>query len=89
VRDLLVAHPDKYPFERFSEVYSQSVTISWPHDEVDIMVEVNSGTSDSKCPQAIFNPIFERHIRNLDNWTAGPAFMDCYPEMSKAVSSRH
>lgn len=89
---MLVEFPDKYPFEQFSEVYSSNVTISWPYNESDIVVDL-SGTQDraqaTQATQAVINPIFERHIRNLDNWTVGEAFGRYYPEMREAVSSRY
>lgn len=53
------------------------------------MVSLEDASNTSYNMQAIFNPIFERHIRDLGNWTVAPAFKDCYPELSEAVSSRH
>lgn len=86
---MLVEFPDKYPFEEFSDVYSSSVTISWPHNDSDIVIDLSGMHSPGQGTQAIINPIFERHIRNLDNWTVGEAFGRFYPEMCTAVSSRY
>ena len=92
---MLVEFPDKYPFEHFSEVYSSNVSISWPHNESDIVVDLSATQDRAQATQAIhatqamINPIFERHIRNLDNWTVGEAFGRYYPEMRAAVSSRY
>lgn len=86
---MLIEQPDKYTFEEFSEVYSHNVTISWPHREEDIVVNLEGDSDQSYNLQAMFNPIFERHIRDLDNWTVVQGFKDCYPEMTEAVSSRH
>lgn len=86
---MLIEQPEKYPFEQFSEVYSLHVTISWPHREDDIIVNLQEGADQSYSLQAMVNPIFERHIRDLDNWAVATGFKDCYPEMSEAVSSRH
>lgn len=89
VRDMLVEFPEKYSFEEFSDVYSSNVTVSWPHDESDIQIDLSGMYSPGHVTQAMVNPIFERHIRNLDNWTVGEGFRRFYPEMYAAVSSRY
>lgn len=86
---MLVEFPDKYTFAEFSEVYSSNVTISWPHNELDIIVDLPGTQSHGQAAQAVVNPIFERHIRKLDNWTVEEAFGRIYPEMRTAVSSRY
>jgi hypothetical protein len=86
---MLVEFPDKYPFEEFSQVYSSNVTLSWPYSESDIVINLPTTQDCAQSTQAVINPIFERHIRNLDNWTVGEAFGRYYPEMRTAVSSRY
>ncbi len=92
LRDLLVDFPDKYPHQHFSEVYSNNVSISWPYNESDVVVDLSGMQDRAQAPhalQAVINPIFEQHIRNLDNWTLGEGFGRYYPEMRTAVSSRY
>ena len=83
VRDLLIAHPEKYPFVVFSEMYSHHVTINWPYDPLDSVT--SAGPDDSK---EVLNPIFEKHIRRLSNWTVSREFESYYPEMSAAIFAR-
>lgn len=86
---MLVDFPDKYSFEEFSEVYSSNVTISWMHDNADIIVETSGIHNPERTTQAVINPIFERHIRNLDNWTVNETFARIYPEIHAVASSRY
>lgn len=83
VRDLLIAHPDKYPFVIFSEMYSHHVTINWAYDPMDSIT--SAGALDSG---EVLNPIFEKHIRRLRNWTVSNDFKVFYPEMSTAIFER-
>ncbi|KAL1619753.1 hypothetical protein SLS56_009954 [Neofusicoccum ribis] len=77
VRDMLIEHPDKYPFAVFSDVYSQSVTVNWPYNSADALSQDESA----------LNTIFDKHIRKLSNWTMSPTFRDFYPELAAAVWS--
>ncbi|KAL3481313.1 hypothetical protein BJX99DRAFT_163416 [Aspergillus californicus] len=81
VRDLLIESPEKYPFAVFSEPYSQNVTVNWPYEDMDCV----STTADG----AEFNPIFEKHVRKLDNWTVSPSFNNYFPEVMPAIYERH
>ncbi|KAK1763971.1 hypothetical protein QBC33DRAFT_548450 [Phialemonium atrogriseum] len=80
VRDMLIEYPEKYPFEAFSSVYSQSVTVNWPYDTSDVVSQVGDET--------LLNLIFEKHVRMLSNWTVGPHFREFYPEMVDHVYRR-
>jgi hypothetical protein len=77
---MLIDSPDKYPFEVFSSVYSQSVTVNWPYDSSDVV----SHDRD----EVTLNPIFEKHVRKLSNWTVAPHFREFYPEMVEYVYCR-
>lgn len=77
MRDMLIESPEKYPFPLFSELYSQHVTLNWEY-----------GALDTVCHQGnnvILNPIFKKHIRKLDNWTASGHFKDYLPEIVAAI----
>lgn len=80
VRDILIESPEKYPFELFSSVYSQCVTVNWPYDVEDALCEEGDDIVPSR--------IFAKHIRRLSNWTVSRDFEKHYPEMVNAVYSR-
>ena len=44
VRDTLIENPDLYPFETFSEMYSQCVSVNWPYGPMDAIVRPESGS---------------------------------------------
>jgi len=35
--------------------------------------------------QWLINPVFESHLRNLNNWSLGPAFRTAFPHLADAV----
>lgn len=47
-----------------SAICNESLTINWPYHTADIILHYNGG-------EAVLNPIFDRHIKNIDNWTIG------------------
>ncbi|KAK1763982.1 hypothetical protein QBC33DRAFT_572924 [Phialemonium atrogriseum] len=79
VRDVLIENADKYPFEVFSEQYSQRVTVNWPFDVLDAVSDLDN--------EAVLHSIFEKHIRNLKNWTVSAEFRGCFPEVASLISS--
>lgn len=84
VRDILIENTELYPFEMFSEIYSQNVSVSWPYDAVDA---VTSPPSWSSADVAL-NLIFEKHILKLSNWTVSQEFLVLLPQMTAAICSR-
>ncbi|CAI7650581.1 unnamed protein product [Penicillium crustosum] len=77
VRDILIQKPDRYPFAVFSELYSQYVSINWPFDPEDIVVDTGDGPS--------LNTIFEKHIQRLSNWVAPRQFREYFSEWTSDV----
>lgn len=77
MRDLLIEHPEKYPFAAFSELYSQNITVNWPYEDMD--------TVSTHAENIQFNNIFEKHVRKLSNWTVSEPFKDYLPEMIPAI----
>ena len=47
--------------------------MNWPYEHTDCLLSM--GDADD----LIINPVFERHFRNLNNWSLGPAFADAFP----------
>ncbi|KAJ5360455.1 hypothetical protein N7517_009646 [Penicillium concentricum] len=77
VRDILIQKPDRYPFAVFSELYSEHVSINWPYDPEDIVVDTDDGPS--------LNTIFEKHIQRLSNWIAPRQFREYFSEWTSDV----
>ncbi|KAL2676496.1 hypothetical protein Neosp_010254 [[Neocosmospora] mangrovei] len=78
VRDILIENPAEYPFQLFSDYYSQNVTVNWKFDGLDAVSDLNG--------EGTLHSIFERHIRDLRNWTVSKAFEDRFPSMIGAIT---
>ncbi|KAH7083506.1 hypothetical protein BKA63DRAFT_154158 [Paraphoma chrysanthemicola] len=77
VRDLLIRHSDRYPFEDFSDYYSQNVTVNWNFDDNDALVHEKGNV--------VLHSIFEKHVQKLENWTVSSNFQARFPEMSHFI----
>lgn len=80
VRDMLIEYPEKYPFELFSEYYSQNVSVNWRFDDTDAIAHEDGSV--------VLHSIFEKHIQNIDSWTVQPEFERKFPEMSHIIFAR-
>ncbi|KAM5352826.1 hypothetical protein ACJ41O_005548 [Fusarium nematophilum] len=80
VRDILIENPDEYPFQLFSDYYSQNVTVNWKFDGLDAVSNLDG--------EGVLHSIFEKHIRNLKNWTVSREFEARFPSMTTAIYSR-
>jgi hypothetical protein len=87
LRDKLVATYKEHPFEMFFMPFTVGLSVNWPYDPTDCLIS----TSEKEDP--IINPVFERHIRRLDNWSVSPLLMENFPDLAdtakvKAVEHR-
>ncbi|KAJ6032420.1 hypothetical protein N7540_003152 [Penicillium herquei] len=78
MRDLLIKDPEKYPYSDFNAVYSTNVTVNWPYDAMDSILHTDLGI--------IMNPIFEKHIQKLDNWTVSAQFKKALPGLAAVIN---
>lgn len=78
MRDTLIQSTYKYPYSTFSTLYSPNVTVNWPYDPMDAVIKMPHGMS--------LNPIFEKHIRQLDNWQVYGPFIDILPELAATTN---
>ena len=72
-RDRFVQHPRyQHAHDAMARLCNASLSINWAHQPSDMF------TSESRLDQSdiVLNPMFERHIRNLDNWTVGQSVLD-------------
>lgn len=75
LRDRLVMSYQDYPFENWFIPYTRTLSVNWPYEATDCLL--SSGDSD----ELLINPVFESHLRNLNNWSLGPAFAKAFPEL--------
>lgn len=84
MRDRLVANynPRDYLFDNFCIPFTTTMSVNWPYDPTDVLLV--SGNAGSEGPgggveDVVINPVFERHLRRLENWSLGPAFAKAFP----------
>ncbi|XWX00830.1 hypothetical protein V2A60_008852 [Cordyceps javanica] len=65
-----------YPFDHFFIPYTTTLTLSWPYRDTDTLLQ------SPHAEELMINPVFERHLRNLDNWKLGGAFARAFPGLA-------
>ncbi|OOQ83465.1 bZIP transcription factor [Penicillium brasilianum] len=73
MRDRLVTSHQDYPFENWFIPFTRDMDVNWPYEATDCLL--SAGDSE----ELIINPVFERHMRSLSNWSLGPHFAEAYP----------
>jgi hypothetical protein len=67
---------DNFPLDNFFIPYTTTLSLNWAYEDVDVLLQ--SPDSD----ELMINPVFERHLRRLENWTLGDAFAKAFPELA-------
>ncbi|PHH89268.1 hypothetical protein CDD83_6366 [Cordyceps sp. RAO-2017] len=78
MRDRLVRDydPGRYLFANFFVPFTTTLRLGWPYGGADTLLLV----ADSD--ELVINPVFERHLRNLDNWSLGQPFVRAFPALA-------
>ena len=76
MRDKLVQIHASVPFDEFFIPYTTTVSVNWPYDSREILL-TTPGTDELSI-----NPSFEDHLRDLNNWSLGPAFARAHPTLA-------
>nr|POE74643.1 hypothetical protein CFP56_37174 [Quercus suber] len=65
-------------FEDFFVPYTTTLSLNWPYRDDQVLLRSHDPTD----PQDVkLNPDFEAHLRNIDNWSLGPAFQHAHPHL--------
>ena len=75
MRDKIVASPQDYDFNDWTLPFTSGLSVNWPYDPADCLLKT------SERDEPVMNPVFERHIRRLENWSLGPSFAEKFPEL--------
>ncbi|KAK8094479.1 hypothetical protein PG997_001164 [Apiospora hydei] len=68
-------NPADYFFENFFIPFTTTLSLNWPYEETDCLLQSPDGD------ELLINPVFERHMRRLENWTLGDAFHQTFPQL--------
>ncbi len=75
MRDKMVHTYQNYPFENFFIPFTTTLSLNWPYEDADTLLSI------PESDEFMINPVFERHLRNLQNWSLGPAFARAFPAL--------
>jgi hypothetical protein len=78
MRDRLVRdyNPREYLFDNFFIPFTTTLSLNWPYEPTDTLL------SSPENDDLMINPVFERHLRRLENWSLGPAFAKAFPGLA-------
>jgi len=79
LRDKLVACYPRFPFDNFFIPFTTTVSLNWPYGPM------NTLTAKPDSEELTLNPVFEEHLRDLRNWSLGPAFAKAHPALADTV----
>lgn len=63
-----------FPFDDFFVPFTNTLSLNWPYEETDVLIENPDG-------ELLINPVFETHMKRLDNWTLGDQFDRTFPQL--------
>ncbi|KAH6867875.1 hypothetical protein B0T10DRAFT_596257 [Thelonectria olida] len=63
----------KIPFDDLFIPFTATLSLNWPYEDTDTLLQHPNGD------ELMINPVFERHLRRLENWSLGNAFSKAFP----------
>ena len=82
-RAYLITKQDQYSFEDFTGFYSSSLSVSWPYSAADVVARSHSSFEEEVL---VASPIFEQHLRVLENWKVGKTFASKFPILGAIIT---
>ena len=82
MRDKLVSCYQDYPFENWFIPYTTTLSLNWQYEPTDCLL------SSPESDELMINPVFERHLMRLENWSLGPAFAKAHPSIAMTARIR-
>lgn len=79
MRDRMIAAYADYDFASWFPPYTSGLSVNWPYEPTDALLA--TGDSD----ELTINPVFERHLRDLNNWSLSSAYEKAYPELGETA----
>ncbi|KAH6646085.1 hypothetical protein BKA67DRAFT_541075 [Truncatella angustata] len=64
----------EFPFNDFFVPFTDTLSLNWPYEETDVLIETPDG-------ELLINPVFETHMKRLENWTLGEQFAQTFPQL--------
>ncbi|KAI1003173.1 hypothetical protein K3495_g5033 [Podosphaera aphanis] len=81
LRDVLVRNcQHDYPFDVFFIPFTKALSLNWAYADKDCLLRIDG--------ELTLNPVFETHLRDLQNWTLGPSFDKAFPALEGRYKSK-
>ena len=64
-------------FEEFFVPFTTTLSLNWPLPADQVLVPGSEG----EAGEVKLNPMFETHLRALENWSLGGAFQRAFPDL--------
>ena len=75
MRDKICLMENPVPLDIFFIPFTRTLSLNWPFEPMEVVLQ-------GQLPdELVLNPAFERHLRDPNNWTLGPAFARAFPEL--------
>ena len=75
MRDKICMMENPIPLDIFFIPFTRTLSLNWPYEPMEVVLQ-------GQLPdELVLNPAFERHLRDLNNWSLGPAFARAFPEL--------
>ncbi|KAF2666521.1 hypothetical protein BT63DRAFT_481035 [Microthyrium microscopicum] len=89
LRDATIMQVPSVPFDVFFVPYTTTFSINWPYsDDMCLAYDTSVPVGPGGEQPLIVSPLFEAHIRELNNWSLGPAFREEFPLWERFVRIR-
>ncbi|KAL7808354.1 hypothetical protein V8C44DRAFT_336154 [Trichoderma aethiopicum] len=75
-------NPDVFYFDNFFLPFTSTLTLSWPYEEAHTLLR------NPDSDEIMINPVFESHMRNLNNWKLGRIFAESFPMLADTCQYR-
>ena len=83
-RAYLISKQEQFNFEDFSLFYSSALSVSWPYNSADVVMNLSSRSTGGDM---VANPVFEQHLAVLKHWKVGGEFKRKFPILCSIISS--
>ena len=96
MRTALTRDPTRVPLSEFFVPYTTSLSLNWPYGDAAIWEQqqqlppsaaaaAGAAATAGGPPKLVMSAAFEAHVRDLGNWSLGPAFVRRFPDLVEGV----
>lgn len=89
MRDRMLQNLGDYDIDTFWVPYTNTLSVNWPYGDSYVLLQAPDQPGQPPSSDNItINPVFDQHIRNVDNWTLGQEFEKQLPSLGGTFKLR-